>query len=309
MQRINPWREVYDSPKSKNPWNNGIPKFALYLDIEPTNYCNFDCKFCVSKQANRKRGYMSEDVFDKICKQADKYGAKGIRFLRWGEPLLHPDIANMIKKANDYKLLTHITTNGSLLTRELSEKLVDNGLDSIIISMQGLDKEEYTKLRGNNYNKMIEGLNNILKARGNKKNPYITISTTITDENQDDIDKFKEKWLKKVDDVSIGYTWFKRLENKKPVTEFIDRAKKLPHLFKCQEVMIKLSIDWDGTVSPCCLDYNQQLSIGNINDNTLKELWKSEDVKSIRTLLSHKRQDLFTLCRTCELNYDFRGSK
>jgi radical SAM protein with 4Fe4S-binding SPASM domain len=309
MHRKNPWRNVYDLKSSKDPWKNGIPKFALYLDIEPTNHCNFNCAFCVSKQSKRKRGYMSEEIFNKICEQGKKYGTTGIRFLRWGEPLLHPSIADMIKTTSSNGLLSHITTNGSLLTKELSKKLVENGLDSIIISMQGLEKYEYTKLRGNNYDKMIDGLNNLLEARGNKKLPYITISTTITNESKNEVDDFKKKWLEKVDNVSVGYTWFKRLENKKPVINFIDRAKKLPHLFKCQEVMVKLSIDWDGTISPCCLDYDQQLSIGNIHKDDLMTIWNSDDVNAIRTLLSNKRQDMFTLCRTCELNYDFRGKE
>jgi radical SAM protein with 4Fe4S-binding SPASM domain len=307
MHRINPWRKVYDSNQSKDPWKYGIPEFALYLDIEPTNYCNFNCSFCVSKQAERKRGYMSDETFNRICEQGKKYGTKGIRFLRWGEPLLHSNISNMIKKIHDYGLLSHITTNGSLLTKDLSKKLIDSGLDSIIISMQGLNKEEYKKLRGNNYNKVIEGLNNLLEARGNKSNPYITISTTITDETQEEVNAFKDKWLKRVDDVSVVYTWFKRLENKQPVLNLIERAKELPHLFRCQEVMVKLSIDWDGMISPCCLDYDQQLSVGNIYKDDLMDVWKSENVKAIRTLLSNKRQDLFTLCRTCELNYSFRG--
>ena len=71
--------------------------------------------------------------------------------------------------------------------------------------------------------------------------------------------------------------------------------------------MNKLSIDWDGTVSPCCLDYDQQLSIGNINKDNLLDLWNSEELKAIRTLLANKRQDVLLLCSTCELNYPFRG--
>ncbi len=141
----------------------------------------------------------------------------------------------------------------------------------------------------------------------NAKNPYISISTTVTDETEEEIDKFKQKWGAVADHVGIGYTWFKRLKNKEPVKDLVKRAKKLPHTFKCQEVMVKLSIDWDGSVSPCCLDYDGQLTVDNIKERNLKDIWESQEVGAIRTLLNHKKQDMFVLCQTCELNYNFRG--
>ena len=209
--------------------------------------------------------------------------------------------------AYKYSLLTHITTNASLLKPNLSINLLPY-LDSIIISMQGTDEKEYKKFRGNNFNELFKNIEYLKHDRDEcNDSTHITISTTITDETPEQIETFKNKWKLYADDISIGYTWFKRLENKDSVQEEIKRARLLPHYFKCQEVMVKLSIDWDGTVSPCCLDFNQQLSIGNIKKHTLEELWDGEQVKAIRTLLSNKRQDVFDLCKTCELNYGFRG--
>ncbi len=301
----NSWRKIYDLPQSVNPWKNGVPNFALYLDIEPTNYCNYKCKFCVGQQqGKRSRGYMEKDLYLKICKQAKEYDCKGFRFLRWGEPLLHPDMMWMIKTAKKYGMLTHMTTNGHLLEHKYKE-LIDSGLDSIIVSLQGLSSDEYGKLRNGDFQKIMRGID---KLRGyKKKNPWITISTTVTDEKKEDIAAFKKELEKIVDEVSIGYTWFKRLENKKPVKDLIKRAKKLPHKFKCQEVMVKLSIDWDGAISPCCLDYDQQLTVGNIEKDDLMDMWKSKEVIAIRDLLSSKKQDKFVLCSTCELNHSFRG--
>ena len=83
---LNKWREVYDSKESKNPWK--YPSEApLYLDIEPTNRCNFKCKFCVAHagtQMKRKKGFLDLDLFENICNQAKNIGVKGVRFLRWG---------------------------------------------------------------------------------------------------------------------------------------------------------------------------------------------------------------------------------
>jgi len=305
----NKWRDVYDSKQSKNPWKYPS-NFPLYLDVEPTNWCNFNCSFCVGKQQmTRPKGYLDLNMFKDICKQAKNMGVLGIRFLRWGEPLLHPNILEIIKIAHEHGLLTHITTNASMLNSNMSSKLLPY-LDSIIISMQGTNEDEYKKFRGNNFDKLFKNIEWLKHDRDTSgDHTYITISTTITDETEEQVQSFKDTWKPYCDDITVAYTWFKRLENKNPVKDEIKRATKLLHRFKCQEVMIKLSIDCDGSVSPCCLDYDQQLSIGNIKDNTLKELWESEQTKAIQTLLTNKRQDIFTLCNTCELNTGFRGKE
>lgn len=312
MQQINPWRKIYDLPQSTDPYTYGKPDFALYLDVEPTNGCTFNCLFCARQQMKRPIGYMDLDLYKEICKQAKEYGAHGIRLLRWGEPLLHKQIDEFVKIAKEHSLCTHITTNGMLLDDKMIIRLIESGIDTIIISLQGTNKDEYNKVRNTDkYDVVSNNIKRLVEIRDELKvdNPYVHISTTITDETVAQVKDWERYWSSIVDSTGWGYTWFKRLKDKTKVQDLIDRSKKLPHNFKCIEVMNKLSIDWDGTVSPCCLDYDQQLTIGNIKDNNLMELWKSPQAEAIRTLLGQKRQDLFTLCSGCELNYDFRGKK
>ncbi len=304
------WREVYDNPVSKDPFAYGTPIAPLYLDIEPTNNCNFNCKFCVGKQqATRPKGFMDIELFKSICIQAKEMGTHGVRFLRWGEPMLHPEIINFIRIAKKQGLLTHITTNGSLVDAYNAVKLIDSGLDSIIISLQGLTAEESKELRSEEYEKVVGHVLDFITIRNKSKarNPFVQVSTSVTDESDVEQQRFRDYWLQKVDGVTIGSTWFKRLKDKEPVKDFLPRAKKLRTKFKCIEVMTKLSIDWDGAVSPCCLDYDQELTIGNANTQSLKEIWHSMDARAIRKLLANEHQEMFVLCSTCELNYDFRG--
>lgn len=260
---------------------------------------------------NRPKGYMDLNLFKKICEEASKYDCRGVRFLRWGEPFLHPNFIDFIKIAKEYELLTHVTTNGYQLDETTDKEVVLAGLDSIIISMQGTNEEEYSKLRSGSYAELKHKIEELYKIRVSLgcSNPFITISTTLTNESQEDLDEFKYVWKDIADDVSVGYTWFKRLKDKSKVQDLISRSQKLVHKFKCQEVMIKLSIDWDGVVSPCCLDYNQQLSVGKFPERSLISLWNSAEVQAIRNLLTRKQQDLFVLCSTCELNYSFRGEE
>jgi len=309
VPKVNPWREIYDSKQSVNPFKYGLPKFALYIDVEPTNDCNFDCKFCVRQQMKREIGYMNIDLIEKIAEQAERYGSKGLRFLRWGEPLLNKHIVDFVKITKKHNLLTHITTNGSLLTKKISKELIEAGLDSLIVSFQGLDKNEYTNLRGNHYDRVVNNLKNFIEIRNKSKvgNTWVHLSTTVTDETEDEINSFKKKWENVVDSVGVGYTWFRRIKDKSGIKDYVERQKPLPHYFRCIEVMTKLSIDWDGSVSPCCLDYDREMTVGNIKKDDLLDIWNSDVVNAIRTILSHKRQDLLKMCSVCELNYSFRG--
>lgn len=310
MKKINPWRQVYDHPQSKDPFSNGLPSFALYIDVEPTNSCNMDCLFCARQQMRRPIGFMNMELFEKICLEAKEYGCLGIRFLRWGEPLLNVNIFEMIRMAKKYNLLTHLTTNGLLLKDDSIMELIGSGLDCINISMQGLSGKEYNLLRNtDSFDLLGKNIKHLYKIREENasRNPFLNLAVTITDEASVEIDDFIAHWGSFVDDISIGYTWFKRLKDKTRVDPWLRRARILPHYFRCIEVMCKLSIDWDGTVSVCCLDYDQELTIGNVKNDNLMKIWDDQRANKIRNLLSDKGQDSFVLCSTCELNYDFRG--
>jgi radical SAM protein with 4Fe4S-binding SPASM domain len=253
---------------------------------------------------------MELGLFEKICRQLKKYGCKGVRFLRWGEPLLNKNIFRMIKIAKGYGFLTHLTTNGLLLADNAISELISSKLDSINISMQGLNEREYNSLRGTDkYPQLEKNITRFcfLKKRASSVSPFVCLAVTLTDETKKDLDSFTGRWKGVVDGFSVGYTWFSRLKDKRRVNAWLKRAKPLPHYFRCIEVMCKLSIDWDGRVSPCCLDYDRQLTLGNAGKDDLLDLWRSPKLKSVRALLARKGQDSVELCSGCELNYDFRG--
>jgi MoaA/NifB/PqqE/SkfB family radical SAM enzyme len=313
MQRVylNPWKKIYQSPQVVNPYRTGSPRFALYIDVEATNHCNMKCLFCVRQQMSRPKGFMDIRLFREICKQAKRYGAQGIRFSRWGEPLLHPGILGMIETAKKSGLLTYLATNGLLCDKKTSEGLMRSGLDCLNFSMQGVSEREYNALRNNRaYSRLKENIVNfaLLREREKTGSPFLRISTTITNEKASEINRFRNDWARFVDEVGIGYTWFKRLRDKSKVFPWLRRAQPLPTRFRCFEVMYKLNIDWDGMVTACCLDYDRQLSLGRMQEASLLAFWQSPQLKALRSLLLEKRQDLFLLCSTCELNYGFRGA-
>lgn len=82
---------------------------------------------------------MSEDVIETIIRNIKKYNIPGVRFIRWGEPTMHPDYIEIIRKVKEAGAITHINTNGLLLDEDQMRQLVEAGLDSIKFSFQGAD--------------------------------------------------------------------------------------------------------------------------------------------------------------------------
>lgn len=120
------------------------------IHICPTTYCNFKCIYC--KQASPdmkdfKKQFMDINLFSLIVEQIKQFPhkLKLLNFAWLGEPLLHPQIADMVRIAKEADIAerVEIVSNASMLTPDLSDALVDAGLDRMRISLQGLSEDDY----------------------------------------------------------------------------------------------------------------------------------------------------------------------
>jgi hypothetical protein len=118
------------------------------LHMELTNACNFSCEFCPDSKMKRTRGMMSIEMARSIIDDVKRIGvAKTILFHIMGEPTLHPKVAEIVRYASENGLDTCLTTNGSLLDRDLLNELLGSGLGEMIISLQTPDEKTFS-LRG-----------------------------------------------------------------------------------------------------------------------------------------------------------------
>jgi len=297
MKRINPFDKIY-AGEHLNFLEKTTHDFPSFIDLELTNHCNLDCIMCNRRLMTREKGNMARELFNKIIEQCTKHKTP-IRFIRWGEPFLHPFIFDYINIVKEKGLLLHITTNGLLLDDFKLQKLIDSNLDSIIFSMQGFTKEVYNEMRLNDrYNHLLHLINKLIELRGEKSSPYIQITTTVTAEQDNKKDRlcFSDYWKNKVDLVKIGKTNMARFNN-------TERGVYQP----CWEVFNHMSIDWDGKVTPCCGDYDNYLTIGDANDLPLHEIWRyNSRLNGIRLMLGNNMHRSLTLCSKCFPAYDMK---
>ncbi len=206
---------------NKNNYKNLVDivplKTPINILIEPTNRCNFRCIFCPTgdknllKEIGRPVGDMSLELFIKIICDLQAFPDKleRIHLYKDGEPLLNPNLPEMIKHLKEVDICNEVstTTNASLLTEELAIKLIESGLDSIRISIESMVNEGYRKLTRSecDFDKVkqkVELLNKV-KRDLNRENP--SIFTKIIDFNlsEQEKKKFYEEFSKISDEIDI----------------------------------------------------------------------------------------------------------
>jgi len=307
MTRNNPFRKIYESSKYKS-FNEGA--FPDIVDVELTNNCNLQCKMCNRSRMTRVKGFMPKEIFERVADECVAHGTP-IRLIGWGEPFLHPSIIDFCKYYKShifqgvYKKelgleeespLLHITNNGHIIKEDQMKDLVEIGLDSIIFSFQGAGKKGYEEMRvGASYDKIRENILKLVEIRGENEKPFIQITSTMTDESQEEINQFVEYWKEIVDYVGIGKTKF-------PLKE----GEKMAEYKPCTEVFHKLTVKWDGRISACCGDFNNTLTVDHVGeDDNLSRAWHGQQINAIRTLLINHNFRALTLCKECDHAYLF----
>lgn len=116
--------------------------------IEPTTRCNLGCKTCIRNVWDEPQGNMTHETFSKTIEGLERFSpAPSIFFGGLGEPLAHPDIVSMVADAKNRGAYVELICNGTLLSTEMSEKLIGAGLDMLWISLDGATPESYADVR------------------------------------------------------------------------------------------------------------------------------------------------------------------
>ncbi|WP_169704233.1 radical SAM protein [Candidatus Kuenenia stuttgartensis] len=279
--------------------------FPVRLNIEPTNYCNLSCSMC-PRELNRSFGYMDIYIFQKIINESVLYGKRLIITInKDGEPLLHPELPQMIKYAKDKKAAHKINfyTNGILLTEAKSSELIKSGLDTIHISIDAFTKETYKKVKNSQKLEVVE--ENVkrlvaLKKKLQSKTPLVVVKIIQTPDTQNEIKPFIHKWKGIADFVEIGeyHNWDGTLNGTSPpnLKNLLEGTDRYP----CTFLWYNPVILWDGRVTTCCVDYQGKGIIGDIKEETLAEIWQGDTLQRIRDAHLENNYDSIPLCSNCQ---------
>ncbi|HDZ73721.1 MAG TPA: radical SAM protein [Aurantimonas coralicida] len=315
---MNPFQPLYDACNqgdSATKYAN-LPEFPTHIDVELTSACNFRCVFCPTglHGLNRAAVNMTSETYANIIAQCSPRGTP-LRFIGWGEPLLHPKVVAFVQIATTEEIDTHINTNGSKLNARMAAGLVRAGLKSLKFSFQGVDRDSFAEARQIDFFEgMIEAIKTLRAARGDRDDPYIAASTSITGESPEMVEVFRRRLEPLVDQLSVGRTIFDFLDSRavraatpkqREALEKLKAADSAPkvHPAPCPEVYDKLSIHADGSVRICCNDFSGVTNLGNVNEHRIDDIWRHGVIEQYRKRLAAKKYE-GPLCSVC---YDYQG--
>lgn len=268
----------------------GLP---VELVIEVTNNCNLNCSMCTRANMTREVGYMSWELYCKIVNEVSDY-LELLYLHGLGEPLFHPQIFKIIKYAKDKRLPVGLSTNATLLTPEMSKKLISSGLDYLIIAIDAVTRATYKKVRGENQFEQVEkNVKNYLKIKNtSKRSPFTVIQFVKTKDNQHETDKFVRRW-KRLGANTIRIK--KVIDLKKEHSDPRKYGKTQPCFYIWRQLNL---VTWNGRfVSPCCMDDGGKYPLGDANYETINQLWNSSKMIALRE--SQLNGNLLELCREC----------
>lgn len=283
-----------------------MPYLPPFIAIEPANYCNYKCLMCPqsSKKADLvPRGFMSPELFMKVISEVKHYAFE-VFIQLGGEPLLHPRLIEFIKKAKDENLVVGISTNGSLLTKDLGEGLIKAGLDKLVITFTDKGKEGYEKnWQGGDYEKVQENIRNFLVFKKAQPNPWIILQIIKFFGEDKDLtlgEEFLKTWRR------LGVNSFCPIWATYWAGDFKDEAmfryRKAPrdsYYLPCGAIWRSLAIHWNGNISPCCNDLTGEYILGNIETESLSESWNNEKMVMLRDSLVRGQYSKINLCKNC----------
>lgn len=290
-----------------------LPYLPLALWIEPTNKCNLKCVMCPNSViAQDKLGFMDFKLYQKIIDEGKDYLSYVILCLS-GESLLHPDLPKMIAYAKKNNIKTYLSTNATVLTKSLSEKIIKAGLNWINFSFDGCSKEIYEKVRINaKFDITLKNVIDFLKVKKQLKSNVATELQIILlnqkgiDDYQKNIDKFKNNFKNlPLDNIQLRSpsTWGNVFSKTK---KFI--PKKLSNIFSpCSYLWGALGILWDGQVVACGSDFFGKNVFGNIKNESLKSIWNNTPMVRFRKAMINKRYSKYNdFCQHCDSLWEKR---
>ena len=285
----------------KNKKTSFVFSYPYWLTIDPSNICNLGCVCCPTGQ---KRGTRTQSIMPlhKFKKIIDKLGPYilHIDFCNWGEPLLNKEISKMITYAKKFGPTMKIDTN---LNIEMNEQgaleLISCGVDRITFSVDGASQETYEKYRvGGDFNKAKENMKLLVNAKRklNRTSPHLHWQFLVFKHNEHEIEKARVM-SQEIGVDSIGFTApFCSIEMASTIGEFNKykgkdgdtQIYKAPETF-CEWPWNGITINADGSVSPCCSVEDQKDDFDNIFNKPFWLIWNGKKYRQARRFIRDRK--------------------
>lgn len=286
--------------------------FTIY--VEPTNVCNFSCSYCPHSFPDYKEraGGLSSLTLESCARVLDEIASMGrlrtLNFYMLGEPYANRNLPAFVRMAKDRGVADRVivTTNGTLLNEKAAAETIASGLDYLRVSIYGSTAERQRAITHSAIplDRVIDNLRRLraLRDAAGTTKPHIyckMIESPDPEENANFLDVFSGL----CDEIEIEPAMNWNLDEAHDLSGLGAALQESSYFAQpksaCPFPFYTLVINADLTVSVCCVDWEKKTAIGNLNEQSLRDIWHGEALRDFQlTHLSGNRHSL-EACRSC----------
>ncbi|MGD8451620.1 MAG: radical SAM/SPASM domain-containing protein [Phycisphaerae bacterium] len=287
------------------------PEFPPRVQIEVTNRCNLRCVMCTRNQMHRPLTDLPLEYLRKIADECSTQPGSGIMLFFLGEPLLHAELEEMVRyivSLRDRSPLPSsfaIQTNGMLLDRDRSRRLLEAGLREFYISLDALEGDLERIRRGAKYEVIERNILDLLDVRRELgfTEARVHISKLCDDPQAPEVQRFGKRWVALVDTIFLNGI------SKVPGNAYMTadgQIRTVPfdagpaHYAYCRQGQ-RLLVLANGDYGFCHGDINGQFNLGNVRDRSIREVWNSPEISAIRRKVVGGDMAKLGPCRNCPI--------
>jgi radical SAM protein with 4Fe4S-binding SPASM domain len=279
----------------------------LVIYTEPSGYCNFKCSFCPQgvEASSLKKDIMTVTTFKKMISDMRKFErpVKLLRICGTGEPLMNKNIIEMIEYSDTQPFeRAELVTNGTLLNATLIEYL-PRYLDRIVISIEGLCNEDYKRVCkvDVDFPDLVDKIKKLYLHRGDCKIHIKIIDQLVQTDSKKRL--FLDTFQDYCDEIyveKIVPLWY-QIDVGNYSGDFRWGGQIIKH-HACVQLFKGLQVQADGVVVPCCVDWKRGNVLGDINKDSLYDIWNGEKLKRLQLAHLSGKKDKLNPCKDCQMN-------
>lgn len=268
--------------------------------IELTNYCNLACTYCSSPLNLRPKGMMAPATFSNLIRQVRDSGIRWVSIVGNGEPTLHPRFPEYIRRLAAATQFVELTTNWQRVDEGLALSILQAPVNLMHVSVDGASKEEYERMRvGGNFENLLHNLTMLKRLKQKTKSTtLVDVRVLLLPSQRDEEKQLLEFWRPYGDVVSKQYVFNFDSQSEGYDSVAYETSARCTIPFKI------LDVNWVGNVPMCSYSRMQTgnpdgLSLGNINEKSLDEMWNGRIIKQYRDGHRYRQEELVPMCKGC----------
>lgn len=283
------------------------PRYPRGLLVDIHSYCNASCRICPYPQLSKVNpmGFMSWALYTKILDDykhlMDHYDFTGVLgYCQMSEPFILKDIARWVKYAMDKKIRVYFNTNASLLFPAIVDSLGEIGFNGFFnISFHGITRETYESIMHLDYDQSMNNIEYLLKRFPSGK---IRINAVCFGWRANEEKGIRSFWKSKGVSVIIS----KAISRSGLIAELNTVSKKRIAGCGTERIFYEMVVSFTGDVLLCCNDMAREVILGNLNSDSIEEVWNgSRFVKILQRIYYDRNLPPDFICKRCEESQDY----